>query len=50
MLEAAATAIAGPAKQPARERVAAGIDLTDQAAVQRWIDERNEGLPIRRPS
>jgi len=33
----------------ARELLAAGIDLTDQSAVQRWIDERNEGLPIRRP-
>jgi hypothetical protein len=36
---------AGPAKQLARELLAAGIDLTDQSAVQRWIDDRNEGLP-----
>ena len=34
---------AGPAKQLARELLAAGIDLTDESAVQRWIDERNEG-------
>ena len=40
---------AGPAKQLARELVAAGIDLTDQSAVQRWIEERNEGLPLRQP-
>jgi hypothetical protein len=36
---------AGPAKQLARELLAAGIDLTDQSAVQRRIDDRNEGLP-----
>jgi hypothetical protein len=39
---------AGPAKQLARDLLASGIDVTDQSAVQRWIDERNEGLPIRR--
>ena len=39
---------AGPAKQLARELLAAGIDLTDPSAVQRWIDERNDGLDIRR--
>ena len=39
---------AGPAKQLARDLRASGIDLADQSAVQRWIDERNEGLPIQR--
>jgi hypothetical protein len=35
---------AGPAKEIALGLRAAGIDLADEAAVQRWIDERNEGL------
>jgi hypothetical protein len=39
---------AGPAKQLARDLRASGIDLADPTAVRRWIDERNEGLPIPR--
>jgi hypothetical protein len=35
---------AGPAKEIAMGLRAAGIDLADESAVQRWIDERNEGL------
>jgi len=35
---------AGPAKQIAMELHAAGIDLTDQGAVQRWIGSRNARL------
>ncbi len=35
---------AGPAKQIAQELLAAGIALTDEAAVQRWIDARNAAL------
>jgi hypothetical protein len=35
---------AGPAKQIAMELEAAGIDLTDAAAVQAWIDRRNAEL------
>jgi hypothetical protein len=44
---------AGQAKQIAMGLRAAGIDLTDESAVQRWIDERNEshrpGVPARSP-
>jgi hypothetical protein len=39
---------AGPAKQLARDLRASGIDLSDQSAVQRWIDERNEALRLGR--
>ena len=35
---------AGPAKEIALALRAAGIDLTDESAVQRWIDERNDAL------
>jgi hypothetical protein len=35
---------AGPAKEILVGLRAAGVDLTDEAAVQRWIDERNESL------
>jgi hypothetical protein len=35
---------AGPAKEIAMALRAAGIDLTDESAVQRWIDERNDAL------
>ena len=35
---------AGPAKQIVKELLAAGVDLTDQAAMQRWIDARNVDL------
>jgi hypothetical protein len=35
---------AGPAKEIAMALRAAGIDLTDESAVERWIDERNEAL------
>jgi GNAT superfamily N-acetyltransferase len=34
----------GPAKQIVKELLAAGVDLTDQAALQRWIDARNADL------
>ncbi len=40
---------AGPAKELARELLAGGIDLTDESAVQRWIDDRNKEPSIRRP-
>ena len=39
---------AGPAKQIALGLRASGIDPTDDSAVRRWIDERNEELPIPR--
>ena len=32
---------AGPAKQILAELRTSGVDLTDQAAIQRWIDQRN---------
>jgi hypothetical protein len=35
---------AGPAKELALAMRAAAIDLTDDIAVQRWIDERNRTL------
>lgn len=35
---------AGPAKQLVLEMHAAGIDMTDDEAVGRWIDERNRAL------
>ena len=35
---------AGPAKQLVLEMHASGIDMTDEAAVGRWIDERNRAL------
>jgi len=35
---------AGPAKEVAMALRAAGIDLTDESAVQQWIDEHNEAL------
>lgn len=37
---------AGPAKQILAGLRASGVDLTDEAAIQRWIDERNAGLRL----
>jgi hypothetical protein len=36
----------GPAKQILAGLRASGVDLTDEAAVQRWIDKRNAGLRL----
>ncbi len=36
---------AGPAKEIAMGLKAAGIDLSDEAAIQAWIDRRNRELP-----
>jgi hypothetical protein len=35
---------AGPAKQLIRDLRASGIDLTDESAVQRWVQGHNQGL------
>ncbi len=35
---------AGPAKQLVKELLATGVDLADEAAVQRWTDARNAEL------
>ncbi len=37
---------AGPAKQILAGLRDSGVDLTDQAAIQRWMDERNETLRL----
>ena len=35
---------AGPGKELARDLLASGIDLNDAAAIERWIDARNEAI------
>jgi hypothetical protein len=35
---------AGPGKEIARELLASGIDLSDAAAIERWIDAREEAI------